>query len=75
MRPVKWQIDEITCVKIEPDDGCDTLHLMQGEDCVLFEKTGTSVTDAVIALLSAIEASDFDFPDLERFGFIHEDDA
>ena len=74
MRAVQWEIDETTSVKIKRDEtGRDEIWLSQGDHCIIFSDTGASVLYAVEALMSAIRATECDWPDLAKFGFVSED--
>ncbi len=74
MRPVKWMIDEDTCVEIEDTSEGTEIWLRQGSSTIVrFAATEASPADAVQSLLAAIIATEetgvFDMPDLTPFGY------
>ena len=72
MRPVEWEIDELTSVRIVQKDGGAEIWLKQNDDLIRFESTGASPGAAALALLAAtneVAATEavFDFPDLSQY--------
>lgn len=68
MRPVKWEVDEETTVTILCDgDGRDSIMVEQGDDNIELTTTGASAAGLVQALMAAMVAVGWDFPDLDEY--------
>ena len=68
MMPIAWEIDDRTSVHIITENGePKEIRIIQNEDWITCSMNGASVADVVLALLSAIEAAGWDWPDLSKW--------
>jgi len=70
-KPVEWEVDDNTCIRIVYHDGENTeIHLVQGDCIIVLSGTGASPTLMAESIIAAIEATaHFEMPDLHCYGY------